>query len=105
MRGEIERECRRRDGDLGQRNALSWSWNDNGANVAEDTERFRPYIGTYNTVGVDIAQSRERSADPVWVWVWAEVRELEKAMGLDMAKLYEKVVQALRCTRGSLSEC
>ena len=75
--------------------------------VAEDAERFRLCTGTYNPVWVDVAESRERAADAVWVWVWtwAEVREEEMAMGLDMAKLYEKVVQELRCTRGSLSEC
>ena len=90
---------------MGQRNALSWSWNENGADVAEDTERFRPCTGTYNPVWVDVAESRERSAGAVWVRASAEVREEEMAMGLDMAKLYEKVVQELRCTRGSLSEC
>ena len=90
---------------MGERNALSWSKNDDGAGVAEDAERFRLCTGTYNPVWVDVAESRERAADAAWFWAWAAVREEEMAMGLDMAKLYEKVVQALRCTRGSLSEC
>ena len=78
---------------MGERNALSWSKNDDGAGVAEDAERFRLCTGTYNPVWVDVAESRERAADAVWVWVWAwaEVRE-ETVIGLDM------VGYSQRCT-------
>ena len=77
---------------MGQRNALSWSWNENGADVAEDTERFRLCTGTSNPVWVDVAESRERAADAVWVWVWAwaAVREEEMVMGLDMVGCSER---------------